>query len=109
MPYRLGGNDPRGFDCSGLVAYAFELHGVKLPRTVPTLFAFSQPVPRTSIAPGDLLFFATAGDGPSHVAMALDGTRFIHAPSSRGVVRIERLDQTYWAQRFLGARRVVAR
>ena len=56
---------------------------------------------------GDLLFFETVSRGASHVGMAIGGGQFVHAPSSRGVVRVERYDASYWAQRFVGARRVV--
>jgi cell wall-associated NlpC family hydrolase len=55
---------------------------------------------------GDLLFFSTVAPGASHVAIAIDGDRFVHAPSSTGVVRIERLSAAYWAKRYVGARRI---
>ena len=63
----------------------------------------------TEIAPGDLIFFSTVAPGASHVAIALGGDEFVHAPSSTGVVRVERLASTYWSQRFVGARRVELR
>jgi cell wall-associated NlpC family hydrolase len=65
-----------------------------------------QPVIPDEIAPGDLIFFTTVGPGASHVGIALGGDAFIHAPSSAGVVRVERLTTAYWAQRFVGARRL---
>ena len=58
------------------------------------------------IEPGDLLFFATQGSGASHVAMAIGGDEFVHAPSSSGEVRVERLTAPYWFTRYLGARRI---
>lgn len=106
VPYRLGGADPRGFDCSGLVYYAYSQHGVTLPREVRRQWTIGLDVSRRSIQQGDLLFFATTGKGPTHVTLAIDRTRFIHAPSAKGVVRIESLSSTYWSRRFLGARRV---
>jgi cell wall-associated NlpC family hydrolase len=105
-PYRAGGADPRGFDCSGLVAYVFGRHGVVLPRTVREQAAAGTPVQSGRLAPGDLLFFATKGAGPSHVAIAIGDGRFVHAPNERGAVRVESLAGGYWGQRFLGARRV---
>jgi cell wall-associated NlpC family hydrolase len=63
-------------------------------------------VHRDELRPGDLLFFSTTAPGASHVAIALEGDEFVHAPSSTGVVRTERLTSSYWSRRFLGARRV---
>jgi cell wall-associated NlpC family hydrolase len=103
-PYRNGGADPGGFDCSGFVQYVFGQHGVLLPRTVERQAGVGTRVGAPE--PGDLVFFATLGDGPTHVGIAMGSDRFIHAPSSRGVVRIERLTSTYWGERFLEARRV---
>jgi cell wall-associated NlpC family hydrolase len=57
------------------------------------------------VVPGDLLFFATIAPGPTHVAIAIGGDRFVHAPSSTGVVRVESLTAAYWSARYLGARR----
>jgi cell wall-associated NlpC family hydrolase len=105
-PYRNGGADPRGFDCSGLVQYVFARHGVAVPRTVREQAAAGRAVDAARVVAGDLLFFATKGEGPSHVAIAIDGRRFVHAPNQRGVVRVEHLAGDYWPQRFLGARRV---
>ncbi|HEV3216419.1 MAG TPA: NlpC/P60 family protein, partial [Vicinamibacterales bacterium] len=56
--------------------------------------------------PGDLLFFSTTGPGATHVAIALDSQRFVHAPNSTGVVRVETLSSGYWSARYVGARRI---
>jgi cell wall-associated NlpC family hydrolase len=106
IPYRNGGSDPAGFDCSGYVQYVFAQHGVMLPRTVERLASAGSRVELP--APGDLLFFATSGRTASHVGIALGDDWFIHAPSSRGVVRVERLSASYWSRRYLEARRVIA-
>jgi len=104
--YRDGGTDPSGFDCSGFTQYVFGQHGIALPRNVKDQFEKGKPVKPTEIAPGDLIFFSTVAPGASHVAIALGGDEFVHAPSSAGVVRVERLRSTYWSQRFVGARRL---
>ena len=105
-PYRYGGSDPtRGFDCSGLVAYVFARLGYAVPRVVEQQFGVGLRVKPSQIRPGDLLFFATDGRQPSHVAIALDRDRFVHAPNEGGVVRIERLSSSYWSRRFVAARR----
>jgi peptidoglycan endopeptidase LytE len=106
-PYRNGGTDPSGFDCSGFVWYVFAQHGVRVPRTVGELAHVGTSVNGRGVEPGDLVFFDTSGSGPSHVGIALGGDEFIHAPSSNGEVRVERLSAGYWAARFIGARRVL--
>ena len=105
-PYRNGGADPRGFDCSGFVEYVFGQHGIPVPRTVDDLYRAGSRVDQKDIGPGDLLFFSTTGPGPTHVGMSIGGDEFVHAPSAPGVVRVERLSGTYWAARFIGARRM---
>ena len=104
-PYRDGGSDPSGFDCSGFVTYVFAQRGLFVPRTVAEQFQVGQSVPPASIEPGDLVFFSTTAPGPSHVGIAIGGGEFVHAPSSAGVVRVEHLGASYWASRFVGARR----
>jgi cell wall-associated NlpC family hydrolase len=107
LPYRLGGDDPAtGFDCSGLVQYVFLRHAIELPRTVAEQYRVGQSIGRGQVQAGDLVFFSTVGPGATHVGIALDDERFIHAPDTGAVVRIERLDTTYWRTRFRGARRV---
>jgi len=106
VPYRNGGSDPSGFDCSGLVQWVFAQQGVALPRQVHDQFDVGTPVDREDVRAGDLLFFETVSKGASHVGIALDNETFIHAPSSRGVVRVERYTSDYWKKRYLGARRV---
>lgn len=104
-PYRNGGNDPSGFDCSGFVWYVFAQHGIGLPRTVTEQFQSGNEIDAKALQPGDLVFFRTTGGSVSHVGMAIGGDEFVHAPSSRGEVRVERLTSTYWQPRFAGARR----
>lgn len=106
VPYRNGGTDPAGFDCSGLVAYVFDRHGLHLPRQTRDQFTIGRAVERTAIQAGDLVFFSTVANGASHVGIAIDADEFVHAPSSNGVVRVERLALPYWHRRFIGARRV---
>jgi len=106
-PYKNGGKDPGGFDCSGFVWYVFAQHGVPVPRTVAEQFGAGGSVAPTDLQAGDLVFFATTGSGASHVGIVVGGDSFVHAPSSSGVVRVERLGAAYWASRFLGARRVL--
>jgi cell wall-associated NlpC family hydrolase len=103
-PYRNGGSTVEGFDCSGFVQYVFAQHGVQVPRTVRRQAEVGSWV-RDAEA-GDLVFFRTEGNGPTHVGIALGPDRFIHAPSSRGVVRVEPFAAPYWSSRFLEARRV---
>jgi len=105
-PYRLGGTLPDGFDCSGLVVYVFARQGWEVPRDVKRQSAVGGKVTRTDVRAGDLVFFTTAGPGATHVAIAVDRNRFIHAPKSGAVVRIESLQTTYWAKRFLYGRRL---
>jgi cell wall-associated NlpC family hydrolase len=107
VPYRNGGNDPSGFDCSGFVLYVFGRHGTPLPREVRDQFQIGVPVDRSEVQPGDLVFFETVSRGASHVGIAIGGMQFVHAPSSRGVVRVERFTADYWARRWVGARRIV--
>jgi cell wall-associated NlpC family hydrolase len=110
VPYRLGGTDPAGFDCSGLVQYVFAQYGIAVPRVVEEQWEFGDKIKPSDIEPGDLIFFNTKGrgDGASHVAIAIGGDSFVHAPNSTGVVRVEALSSTYWGSRYIGARRIAS-
>jgi cell wall-associated NlpC family hydrolase len=105
-PYRNGGSDPNGFDCSGLVQWVFAQNGRALPREVREQYHVGREVEADDVRPGDLLFFDTGTQPASHVGIALDRESFVHAPSSNGVVRVERYTSNYWSRRYVGARRV---
>ena len=105
-PYRNGGIDPNGFDCSGFVKYVFEQHGVAMPRDTKSQFEVGADVDPSLLEPGDLVFFTTVSPGASHVGIVVGGDQFVHAPNSSGVVRVEHLSSQYWSSRFVGARRV---
>jgi cell wall-associated NlpC family hydrolase len=106
VPYRNGGTDPSGFDCSGFVQWVFAKNGVPLPREVREQYGAGQKVGLRDVQPGDLVFFQTVSRGAPHVGVVIGAGPFVHAPSSTGVVRVERFTATYWAKRFVGARRV---
>ena len=108
IPYRNGGTDPAGFDCSGFVQYVFAQHGLALPREVKDQYRFGHEIEMQDARPGDLIFFETVSRGASHVGMIVGDGRFVHAPSSRGVVRVEAYVANYWSNRIVGARRVVS-
>jgi peptidoglycan DL-endopeptidase CwlO len=105
-PYLDGGSDPAGFDCSGFTQYVFAQHGVELPREVRDQYRRGRSVKPSEVRPGDLVFFTTTAPGATHVAIMIGGDEFVHAPSSSGVVRVERISSSYWAPRYVGARRI---
>jgi cell wall-associated NlpC family hydrolase len=109
-PYRWGGSHPSdGFDCSGLVAHVFDdALGMKLPRTSLQMSARGRRVDRARLAAGDLVFFNTSRQAYSHVGIYIGRGRFVHAPSSGSLVRVERMNNRYWSSRFDGARRLVS-
>ncbi|HEY2144562.1 MAG TPA: C40 family peptidase [Steroidobacteraceae bacterium] len=106
QPYRFGGAAPGGFDCSGLAVYAAAGAGIRLPRTAAEQLEFGSKVSRGDLTAGDLIFMKIAGK-ELHVAIALDDHRFIHAPSSRGFVRIDSLTSPPYSAGFIAARRVI--
>ena len=105
-PYRNGGSDPSGFDCSGFVWYVLAQHGIAVPRTVSQQFQSGVDVTADELRAGDLVFFSTQSPGVSHVGMSIGGDEFVHAPSSRGDVRVERISARYWSSRYVGAKRM---
>jgi probable lipoprotein NlpC len=108
-PYRNGGADAAGFDCSGFVRYVFGELGVGLPRSVGEQAATGKSVDRGGLRKGDVVFFKVEGRTVSHVGIVVGADSFVHAPSSRGRVREESLSLAYWQSRFAGARRFVGR
>jgi cell wall-associated NlpC family hydrolase len=108
-PYRFGGTSPEaGFDCSGLVRHVFgTVLNWDLPRRTEDISAIGESVGRAELQPGDLLFFNTLRRAFSHVGIYIGEGRFVHAPAKNGRVRVEGLDDRYWAARFDGARRVI--
>ena len=105
-PYRYGGADRAGFDCSGLVYYSFRRVGIALPRDTYSLKNIGVEVEPDALAKGDLLFFDQEGKKSSHVGIYLGEGRFVHAPSTGGKVRTDNLHLAYWRKRFTEARRI---
>jgi len=104
-PYRYGGSTPRGFDCSGLVHYAYQRAGIKVPRTTGGLLRHAHRVPLSKLRPGDVLFFRVAPPKISHVGIYIGHGRFVHAPSSGKRVSYASLNDDYWSQHVVTAGR----
>jgi murein DD-endopeptidase len=105
-PYKYGGNTPTGFDCSGLVHYSYSRVGVDVSRDTRTLKTQTSMTSVSDLRRGDLLFFDQEGQKSSHVGIFIGDGRFVHAPSTGGKVRTEKLDAKYWQKHFVEARRV---
>ncbi len=103
-PYRYGGRSPGGFDCSGLVQYAYLEAGKRLPRTTGQLWSELPPVARRDMQVGDVLFFKVGGK-MSHVGVYLGDDRFVHAPSSGRTVSVASLDSPYYDAALIRAGR----
>lgn len=107
--YRFGGTSPEtGLDCSGLVMNVFRnAIGLDLPRTASEMARMGENIGRQELKPGDLVFFNTMRRAFSHVGIYLGDGQFVHAPSSGGKVRVENMANSYWSERFNGARRLI--
>ncbi len=101
-PYVWGGASPGGFDCSGLVMYAYQQVGISLPHSSYAQYGAGVPVSRDQLQPGDLVFF----DGLGHVGIYVGGGSFIHAPHTGDVVKISSMTGWY-ASSYVGARRIL--
>ncbi len=107
VPYVWAGRSPAGFDCSGFISYVYDHFGVSLPRMADEQFTAGLTVARRDLQPGDLVFFSTYEPGPSHVGIYIGGGQFIHASSGANEVTVTPLAKDYYAERYLGARRVL--
>lgn len=108
-PYRYGGEGPRNFDCSGLVAYVYLKNGVQLPRRSADQARFGRQVSLSQVRPGDLIFFKSGGR-INHVGIVTD-TRgkypsMVHSSSSRGVIEEDLDAAEYWRKRYATIRRL---
>ena len=101
-PYVWGGASPGGFDCSGLVMYAYAQMGISLPHYTGAQWNSGIHVSRDQLQPGDLVFF----DGLGHVGIYIGGGQFIHAPHTGDVVRISSLGESWYAATYDGAVRI---
>ncbi len=105
-PYRYGGNTPEGgFDCSGLIGHVYQTNGSLVPpRTTAKLQFWGKPVPLEQVRMGDLVVFLK-GDTANHAGIYVGSGRFVHAPSTGGVVRLDSLTSKYWATQTVVVRR----
>ena len=105
-PYRYGGNTPEGgFDCSGLIGHVYQTNGGLVPpRTTAKLQFWGRPVPAEQVRMGDLVVFLK-GDTANHAGIYVGNNRFVHAPSTGGVVRLDSLHSKYWAAQPMVVRR----
>ena len=107
VPYKRGGNNENGFDCSGFVRNMYQRSvGLLLPRRAEQQAAATESIDRSELQPGDLVFFNTLRRAFSHVGIYVGEGKFIHAPKPGAQVRVESMGVSYWQTRFDGARRV---
>jgi peptidoglycan DL-endopeptidase CwlO len=102
-PYVWAGSSPGGFDCSGLVMWAYAQVGVSLPHSSYGQYGYGVPVSRDQLQPGDLVFF----DGLGHVGIYIGGGQFVHAPHTGDVVKISSLGEGWYSSTYVGARRIL--
>ena len=106
-PYKSAGTSASGFDCSGFVLTVFKDLGISsLPRTSSSMYNVGESVSQNELLPGDLVFFNTTGRGISHVGIYYGDGKFIHSSSSQGVTLTPLNDKWYWADKYVGAKRI---
>jgi peptidoglycan DL-endopeptidase CwlO len=103
VPYVWGGASPSGFDCSGLITYAYAQIGISLPHYTVSQYQLGISVSRDQLQPGDIVFF----NGLGHNGMYIGGGQFIHAPHTGDVVKISSLSDSWYAATWVGARRIL--
>jgi cell wall-associated NlpC family hydrolase len=105
-PYHSGGTTTDGVDCSGLTFTVYRRIGVSLPRTSDQQARAGSHIDRDHLRAGDLVFFGS-GSNVTHVGIYAEGGEFIHASTRARSVRYDRLDNKYFSNRYIGARRVL--
>ena len=105
-PYRYGGKDPSGFDCSGLTYFVYREYGYELPRSAGDQTSAGRWVSKGDLKAGDLVFFKTSEKG-YHVGIYAGNGYFIHAPRTGKVVEYQSLDNRYYRKRYYTARRII--
>ena len=104
VPYKWGGTDPSGFDCSGFVYYVLRSLGISVSRTQTTMYSQGTPVSKSNLKPGDVVFFQnTYKEGLSHVGIYVGDGQFIHSPHSGKVVSYADLNSDYYTSHYYGA------
>jgi len=107
VPYRFGGTTLWGLDCSGFVQKTFAFLNLDLPRSAREQFREGAKVAKADLSPGDLVFFRTYANYPSHVGIYLGDNRFVHASSRERMVTVDSLDAPYYVKRYIGAKRLL--
>lgn len=108
VPYVFGGNSvTTGLDCSSFTQYVMKQNGITIPRTAAEQFATGTPVEKANLKIGDLVFFETYKAGASHVGFYMGDGNFIHESSALGQVGISALNDQYYVEHYLGARRYI--
>lgn len=105
--YVSGGISTNGFDCSGFTMYVFDKIGINLPHQSGSQYQMGTAISRDNLREGDLVFFNTSGRGVSHVGIYVGGGKFAHASSSKGVT-ISSLSDSYYVNRYVGAKRIMS-
>ncbi|MCM1520259.1 MAG: C40 family peptidase [Lachnoclostridium sp.] len=108
VPYKYGGTDHNGVDCSALVLNVYrDALNIKLPRSSRQQFDFSKGISKSELIPGDLLFFATTKgrSDVSHVGMYIGDGKMVHSSASQGVM-VSRITEDYFVRTFAGAGRI---
>jgi cell wall-associated NlpC family hydrolase len=107
VPYKIGGNDKRGIDCSGFVHLVYKnALGISIPRSTKLLSQTGKPIPRKRLAVGDLVFFKT-GFAKQHVGIYMGNSQFIHASTSKGVMK-SNLKSPYWSKHYWKSARILS-
>ena len=105
--YVYGGSGPSTFDCSGFTMFLYSKYGYSLPHSATSQSYKGVYVSKENLAPGDLVVFNnSANTSIGHIGVYIGGNQFIHASSGRGKVIISGLSDSYYAARYVTARRI---
>jgi cell wall-associated NlpC family hydrolase len=107
VPYVYGGTSPSGFDCSGFTHYVMLKNGITIPRTAAAQYNVGTWISKSNLKPGDLVFFTTTSTSVAHVGIYLGNNKFIHASTGASKIIVSDLSNTYYAQHYVGAKRII--
>lgn len=107
VPYVWGGSSTKGFDCSGFTNYVYRYNGFTIPRVSADQYTSGKWVNKSHLIPGDMVFFTTYKPGPSHVGIYIGNNKFVHASSGAGKTTISDLNNPYYKQHYIGAKRII--